>query len=248
MVSSAANTVMQYLTELPLERRIVVAELRRVILENLPPGYVETMNWGMLAYEIPLARYPKTYNGKPLAYVCLAAQKSKFSLYLTGPYMFGEESETAFRDGFEAAGKKLDMGKSCVRFRRLEDLALNVLAASIASISVEDYIRQYEKVRAETKTQRKSAAKRAARPAAQVAGSSTPAKAAKQQVVAQSVAAKVAKKAAGKVIRKAAPKKSAPKKASAKTVKKVPAKKSAAKKVAPRKPVKTSAARPRSRR
>lgn len=148
MVSSAASTVLQYLSELPLDRRIVVAELRRVILENLPSGYVETMNWGMLAYEIPLARYPDTYNGKPLAYVCLAAQKNKFSLYLTGPYMFGDEAARAFREGFEKAGKKLDMGKSCVRFRRIEDLALDVIAASIASVPVDAYIRRYEEVRA----------------------------------------------------------------------------------------------------
>lgn len=223
MVSSAASTPFQYLSELPLERRVVVAEIRRVILENLPTGYVETMNWGMLAYEIPLARYPDTYNGKPLSYVCLAAQKNKFSLYLTGPYMFGEESEKAFRAAFEAAGKKLDMGKSCVRFRRLDDLALDVIAQSIASIPVEDYIRQYEKVRAEGGVAARPKKPATKKSAAQAATSKPAAKKASAKVATRKPAAK--KTPAKVVTRKPAAKKTSAKAATRKTT----AKKGAAK-------------------
>lgn len=149
MVSSAAKTVPHYLAELPPERRDVVAALRKLIVANLPPGYEEGMNWGMLCYQIPLARYPDTYNGQPLGCVALAAQKNAYSLYLC-TYMFGEGRIQKFRAAWAATGKKLDMGKCCVRFKKVDDLALDVIAAEIASIGVDDYIRQYEKVRAET--------------------------------------------------------------------------------------------------
>jgi hypothetical protein len=162
MVSSAAKTVPAYLEELLPERREVVARMRAFILEHLPPGYVESMAWGMLCYSIPLTRYPDTYNGQPLAYVCLAAQKNNYTIYLTGPYMFGEETDRKFRAAFAAAGKKIDMGKSCLHFKRVEDLALEAVGESIAGVSVDDYIRQYEKVRAATASGRKAAAKKGA--------------------------------------------------------------------------------------
>lgn len=143
MVKSAATTVAQYLDSLPVERRQVVAPLRDLILRHLPPGYVESMNWGMISYEIPLARYPVTYNGQPLAYAALAAQKNGYSLYLMGLSM-KPEREQALRDAFHAAGKKLDMGKACVRFGRLEDLPLDAIAAVIAGTPVRAYLADYE--------------------------------------------------------------------------------------------------------
>ena len=146
MVKSKAATVDEYLEELPPERRVVVAEVRRMILENLPDGYVESMNWGMISYEIPLERYPDTYNGQPLGYVALAAQKNNYSLYLMGVYQDSEQEEF-IRDGFDKAGKRLDMGKSCVRFRKLDDVPLDVIAEIIASTSVDDYITRYEMAR-----------------------------------------------------------------------------------------------------
>ena len=146
MVQSKASTAEEYLAELPEDRREVVAAVRQVILENLPEGYQESMTWGMPSYEIPLSRYPTTYNKKPLAYAALAAQKNYFSLYLMGVYA-GSGEETSLRDEFEAAGKKLDMGKSCIRFTKLDDLPLHVIGKAIAATPVDDYIGRYEAAR-----------------------------------------------------------------------------------------------------
>jgi hypothetical protein len=118
-----------------------VAAVRRVVLDHLPEGYEERMNWGMISYEVPLARYPDTYNGQPLMYAALAAQKRGYTLYLMNEYADGSP---ALREGFERAGKKLDMGKSCVRFRRLEDLPLDVIGAAIARTPVDAFIEMHE--------------------------------------------------------------------------------------------------------
>lgn len=91
MVRSEAGTVEAYLEELPPERREVVSEVREAILEHLPDGYEETMNWGMVSYEVPLERYPDTYNGEPVMYAALAARKRHYALYLTGVYMDEEK-------------------------------------------------------------------------------------------------------------------------------------------------------------
>jgi hypothetical protein len=161
MVSSAAVTPEAYLSSLPEERRAVMSQMRDLIRENLPEGYVESVNWGMLSYEIPLDRYPDTYNGQPLGYVALAAQKNAYSLYLLGPY--GDERQLEkLRDGFARAGKKLDMGKSCVRFRKPEELALETIAGVIASMPPEAFIAQYEAIRSNTAAGKKQAAKKAA--------------------------------------------------------------------------------------
>jgi uncharacterized protein YdhG (YjbR/CyaY superfamily) len=138
--------VKEYLDELPPERREVIAKVRQAILENLPAGYEESMNWGMISYEIPLERYPDTYNGQPLGYVALAAQKRHYSLYLMNVYQ-DSEKETFLKRGFEEAGKKLDMGKSCVRFKKLDDLPIEVIAEIISSTTPEQYIADYEKIR-----------------------------------------------------------------------------------------------------
>lgn len=143
MVKSKAETVDAYLAELPDERREVIQQVREIILSNLPEGYEETMAWGMITYQIPLARYPDTYNGKPLAYISLAAQKRHYALYLTCVYQ-DEALEAELKAGFEAAGKPLDMGKSCLRFRKLEDVPLNVIANIVASVPPDDFIASYE--------------------------------------------------------------------------------------------------------
>ena len=143
MVSSAAKTVDAYLAELPPERRAVIAAMRDRVNAHVPPGYEETMNWGMITWQIPLARYPITYNKQPLAYVALAAQKNNYALYLTGVYAAGEQARK-LHAGAAALGKKLDMGKSCVRFRNIDDLPLDAIGELIASMSVEAYIASYE--------------------------------------------------------------------------------------------------------
>lgn len=146
MAGSAATTVDDYLAGLPSERRVVVATLRDLINVHLPPGYREGMAYGMIGWCIPLERYPKTYNGQPLSCAALAAQKNACSLYLTGIYM-DPAREQALRAAAEAQGRKLDMGKSCVRFKRLEDLPLDAIAALVAGLSVDDYIALYEATR-----------------------------------------------------------------------------------------------------
>ncbi|MBA3993013.1 MAG: hypothetical protein C0469_05745 [Cyanobacteria bacterium DS2.3.42] len=149
MVSSKAATVKEYLDELPAERRAVVSAVRDVILKNLPEGYEETMNWGMICYEIPLSRYPNTYNKQPLGCAALAAQKNYYAVYLSALYCGtnDEFNEDWLRKEFDKAGKKLDCGKSCVRFKKLEDLPLDVIGAAIRIASPDEYIRAYEETR-----------------------------------------------------------------------------------------------------
>jgi hypothetical protein len=143
MVKSTATTVEEYLEELPEERRAVVAGVRDVILRHLPEGYRESLNWGMICYEVPLERYPDTYNKQPLGYAALAAQKNGYSLHLMCAYQDSEQ-ERLLREGFASAGLKLDMGKSCVRFRKLEDLPLEVIGRAVASTTPEQFIATYE--------------------------------------------------------------------------------------------------------
>jgi hypothetical protein len=146
MVRSDAVTAEQYLAELPEERREFVAALRDTIVANLPDGYEESMNWGMISFEVPLSRYPDTYNGKPLSYLALASQKNYVSLYLMSIY--GEpESEEWFQSRYEASGKKLDMGKSCVRFKRLDDVPLEVVGEVAGRLSVDEFVARYEELR-----------------------------------------------------------------------------------------------------
>ena len=123
---SDAQTVEAYLAELPDDRRAAISAVREVILENLPDGYEESMNWGMIAYEVPLSTYPDTYNGQPLSYAALASQKNHMAVYLSGIYM-DEDAREKFERDYRATGKRFDVGKSCVRFRKLDDLPLPVI-------------------------------------------------------------------------------------------------------------------------
>lgn len=138
--------VAAYLARLPAERRATVTAVRRLIKRHLPKGYREAMNWGAITYEVPLRRYPTTYNGQPLCYVALAAKKAHLSLYLMAAY--GNPTLTRrLQDGFREAGKRLDMGKACIRFRVLDDLDLNSIAHVIASTPMERYIARAEAIR-----------------------------------------------------------------------------------------------------
>jgi hypothetical protein len=143
MVQSKAATVSQYLAELPAERRAVVSKVRDLVNAHMPGGYKEAMAFGMIGWSIPLSRYPNTYNKQPLSYVALAAQKNNYSLYLMGVYGVAEQ-ERKLQAAAAAQGKKLDMGKSCLRFKKAEDLPLDAVGELIASMSVDDYIAVYE--------------------------------------------------------------------------------------------------------
>ena len=146
MVRSNAATVEEYLNELASDRREQIEAVRNVVLDNLPEGYAESMNWGMISWEIPLDRYPKTYNKQPLMYAALASQKNYMSLYLMCVYVH-DGTQTEFERRFKASGKKLNMGKSCVRFKTTDDLPMDLIAYTIASTPVDDYIKSYEAAR-----------------------------------------------------------------------------------------------------
>ena len=146
MVRSNAATVEEYLNELAPDRREHIEAVRNVVLDNLPEGYAESMNWGMISWEIPLERYPKTYNKQPLMYAALASQKNYMSLYLMCVYTH-DGTQTEFERRFKASGKKLKMGKSCVRFKTTDDLPMDLIADTIASTPVDGYIRSYEEAR-----------------------------------------------------------------------------------------------------
>ena len=109
MVQSKAQTVREYLNELPDDRSRIISTIRDVILNNLPAGYQETMTLDMISYEIPLETYPDTYNGQPLFYVALASQKRHMAIYMHGVYT-SEKQQKILKDAFEDVGIKPNMG------------------------------------------------------------------------------------------------------------------------------------------
>jgi uncharacterized protein YdhG (YjbR/CyaY superfamily) len=146
MVSSKETTPAAYLASLPPDRRKVIAAVRAVVKAHLPKGYVESMNWGMLCYEVPLSRYADTYNKQPLMYLALAAQKNNYAFYMAG--VSGDtDLMRRLAAAYKAMGKKLDMGKSCLRFNRLDELPLDVIADIVASTSVDRRITDEETAR-----------------------------------------------------------------------------------------------------
>jgi uncharacterized protein YdhG (YjbR/CyaY superfamily) len=149
-VRSDAATVDEYLASLPDERREAIEVVRNEILANLPDGYEEAMNWGMIAYQVPLSVNPDTYNGQPLMYAALASQKNHMAVYLTSVYA-QEASRLAFVEAYQATGKKADIGKSCVRFKTLDDLPLDLIGQTIASTPVDTFINEVEEARQATK-------------------------------------------------------------------------------------------------
>ena len=155
---SNATTVAQYLEELPEDRRGAIEAVRKVIKKNLPRGYEEGVGYGMIGYTIPLSRYPDTYNKQPLILAALASQKNFMTLYLNCVY-----SDPGLLDWFQASwkktGKKLDMGKSCVHFKKVEDVSLEVVGEAIARVPVDRYIASYEAGRAKARTGTRAKAK-----------------------------------------------------------------------------------------
>lgn len=141
-----AESIEEFLAALDPDRRADVERVRRTILDHLPEGFEEGFNWGMITYQVPLERYPDTYNGQPLMVAALAAQKRHLSLYLIGIYA-DEEARDRFEEAYRATGKRYDVGKSCVRFRTLDDLPLDLVGESIASMTVEGFIEKTEAAR-----------------------------------------------------------------------------------------------------
>ena len=146
-MQSSAVDVGSYLDDMDPDRRATVGAVRDVVVAHLPHGFEEGMDFGMISWHIPLARYPETYNGHPLGTAALASQKRYVSLYLMGIYADPGGAEW-FRRAWTAGGHRLDMGRSCVRFRRLEDVPLDVVGQAVARTSVDALIARYEQRRA----------------------------------------------------------------------------------------------------
>ena len=140
-MKSDAKTVQEYLKEMAPERRQAIEKVRDVILKNLPDGFEEAMNWGMITYQVPLEVYPDTYNKQPLMYAALANQKNHMAVYLTGIYM-DEKLNQDFEQKYKETGKRYDVGKSCVRFRKLDDLPLELIGESINAIEMEEFVKR----------------------------------------------------------------------------------------------------------
>ncbi|MGH7567879.1 MAG: DUF1801 domain-containing protein [Gemmatimonadales bacterium] len=146
MARSTAPTVAALLAQLPAERRAALTAVRRIIKRHLPAGYRETVTRDMITYEVPLRVYPTTYNGQALWYAALASQKGYATLHLMAVYG-SAELQRRLQDGFRRAGKRLDMGKACIRFRHSSDLALDVIGELIASVPMPAFIATAEAVR-----------------------------------------------------------------------------------------------------
>lgn len=152
-MQSKASTVEEYLASLPEDRHEALQAVRETILENLDEDYEEGMQYGMIGYYVPHRVYPAGYQvdpKQPLPYAALASQKNYMSLYLMGLYCGCADGESDnehsrwFREAWTASGKKLDMGKSCVRFKKLDDVPLDVVGEAIQRVPAKDYIAAYE--------------------------------------------------------------------------------------------------------
>ena len=116
-----------------------MSRVRDVVLEHLPPGYEEVVQGNMLVYQVPLERYPDTYNRQPLWYAALAAPKSYLTLHLMAVYGSKKLAKDV-ENGFRAAGKKLNIGKACIRFHEAEDLALDAIGKAVAAVPIEKWV------------------------------------------------------------------------------------------------------------
>jgi hypothetical protein len=159
-MKSNATTVKDYLAGLPEDRRPVVALLRNLVAKHVPAGYQEVMGYGMITWSVPLKIYPDTYNKQPLIYAALGSQKNYVVLHVMSRIQM-------VREGYEKAGKKLDAGGGCIRFRKQDDVLPDVIARAIASVPMKKYVefaqQMYSKeARAERTATRKKAAKKPA--------------------------------------------------------------------------------------
>ena len=150
MARSDAPTPDAYIAELLPDRADQIARVRSIVNAALPAGYVERMAWGMISWEVPLEVSGPTYNKQPLVYAALAAQKNHNALYLNCTYASPERTER-LRRRFAASGKRLDMGKSCVRFRTVADLDLDSIGEAIGAIRPEEFVAETDAAHAARK-------------------------------------------------------------------------------------------------
>lgn len=162
-MQSKAATVEEYLTAVPEDRRQALQAVREVILDNLVGGYEEGMQYGMIGYYVPHSLYPPGYHcdpRQPLCFAGLAAQQNYLSLYLMCVYGSAEQ-RTQFEQAWAKTGKKLDMGRSCIRFKTIDDLALDVIGDAIRRVPAKAYIEQCERALASRKKRPAKAAGKA---------------------------------------------------------------------------------------
>lgn len=219
MTTPSPESVTGYLASLPDDRRKALEAVRKVIRKNLPKGYAEGVQYRMIGYFVPHTLYPAGYHcdpKQPLPFASLASQKNHMALYLFCTY--GNEAEQAwFREAWTAAGNPLDMGKGCVRFKKLEDVPLEVIGEAVARMPVEAFVASYESNlppnlrEKHLKRKAKLEAAGAAAPKAKAAATGTPKKVAKKapkktakKPAAKKASKKTAKKASGRVSKKAA--------------------------------------------
>ncbi len=146
-MQSKAATVAEYLASLPTDRRTAIELVRSVILENLDRDYEESMQWGMISYYVPHRVFPAGYHcdpTQPLPFAALASQKNYMAVYLMANYVGGSE-EGWFRKAWEKTGKKLDMGKCCVRFKSIDHVALDVIGEAVRRVPASKYIEFYQR-------------------------------------------------------------------------------------------------------
>ncbi|MEQ1832839.1 MAG: DUF1801 domain-containing protein [Candidatus Eisenbacteria bacterium] len=190
-MASKPASIDDYLASLPADRRAAMTAVRALVRKHLPKGYVEHLSSSWLAWSVPLAVYPDTYNGHPLMYAALVNQKNYVALHLVCAYM-SPVLQQKLVTGFKSAGKRLDMGKACIRFKRVEDLALEPIAEVVAAVPMEKYVAIAKQAHS-PEARRERAAKRAAKPAARPAAKQSAKKAAKK--AAKQAAKKAAKRA-----------------------------------------------------
>ena len=146
MVTSDAESVEEYLAGLPDDRREMLVAVRDMVNGSIPEGYQERMNWGMVVWEVPLEVEPDTYNGEPLMFAGLSSQKRHISLYMMPVYQDPSKSERLLV-AYEKMGRKPNMGKSCIRFTKLEHLPLDVLSELISECDMESFVESCNSVR-----------------------------------------------------------------------------------------------------
>jgi len=150
LVQIQAVTPAEYVKQVPIQQRKDIVALRRLIKKHLPVGYQESVNWGMIVYQVPIKRCPNTYNGQPLAYLGLAAQKNHLAIYFMG--LYGDEKlKNKFEADYKKSGHKLNMGKSCLRFKTIDDIPQGVIAWAIGALSVDEFIKLHDSLHLQRK-------------------------------------------------------------------------------------------------
>jgi len=164
-MQSKSQTVKEYLASLPAERRKAIEEIRKVIRKNIHKDFAEGMQYGMPAYFLPHSKYPDGYHcdpEQPLPFASVASQKNHIGLYLFCVYCSEEDKETFVRE-WKASGKKLDMGKSCVRVKKLEDIPLDVLGRVFKRATPKRFVAAYEASLSSSTRKKKTSKKKVAK-------------------------------------------------------------------------------------